>query len=230
MNESPLRNDASSRQDRPRQKDGGSGKFITFEGGEGVGKSTQVKALGALLRSLGIDVVETREVGGSPSAEAIRDLWLTAPDGHWDALTELLLITAARREHLVKTIFPALERGAWVVSDRFVDSTRAYQGIGLGLGLDTVEDYYRSIASGFEPDLTLLLDMPVDAGLARVASRGGQDDRYQQKDVDFHRRLRNAYLELAKNHTDRFRVIDASRDAESVAADIATAVRERFRI
>ena len=206
------------------------GKFITLEGGEGSGKSTQVRRLAAFLRTKGIETVETREVGGSPSAEAIRNLWLSPKDGYWDPLTELLLIMAARREHLTKTVFPALERGAWVISDRFADSTRAYQGIGLGLGLEAVEDIYRRIAPGFEPDLTLLLDLPVGAGLARMAKRGGQDDRYQQKDIDFHQKLRDAYLGLAKTNASRFRIVDASKDEPGVAESIEHAVRERFQL
>ncbi|MDR3424996.1 MAG: dTMP kinase [Alphaproteobacteria bacterium] len=204
------------------------GKFITLEGGEGAGKSTQVKHLADFLRGAGIDVVLTREVGGSFSAEAIRDLWLTQADGHWDAWTELLLIMAARREHLVKTVFPALDRGAWVISDRFADSTRAYQGIGLGLGVDTVNEVYRLIAKDFEPDLTLLLDLPVEIGFARVTKRCGPDDRYQQKNMDFHQKLREAYLALAQKYAQRFRVVDASRDANAVAAEIEKIVRGHF--
>jgi dTMP kinase len=206
------------------------GKFITFEGGEGSGKSTQVKLLCDYLRKTGFDVVQTREVGGSPSAEAIRELWLTPKDGHWDALTELLLISAARREHLVKTVFPALERGAWVVSDRFADSTRAYQGAGLELGLDVVDEIYKRVAPNFEPDLTLLLDLPVEAGLTRMRKRGGQDDRYQQKNIDFHIELREAYLILAHTYTERFRIIDALGDESGVAAAVELAVREKFKL
>lgn len=206
------------------------GKFITLEGGEGAGKSTQIKFLASFLQAKGIEVVTTREVGGTPSAEAIRDLWLTQGDGHWDALTELLLIMAARREHLVKKIMPALDRGAWVISDRFVDSTRAYQGIGLGLGLDAVEDFYRRIAPNFEPDLTLLLDLPVETGLSRMTARGGQDDRYQQKDIAFHQKLRDAYLSLAHKDSQRFRIIDASYDAATVAANIEQSVRGHFSL
>ncbi len=206
------------------------GKFITFEGGEGAGKSTQVKLLAAFLRGKNIDAVETREVGGSPSAEAIRDLWLKPKDGTWDVLTEVLLISAARREHLTKTVFPALARGAWVICDRFADSTRAYQGIGLGLGLETVDDIYRKVAPGFEPDLTLLLDLPVEAGLARIKKRGGQDDRYQQKNVDFHKKLRDAYLSLAKKYAERFRIIDASGGEIEVAAAVERAVRGFFKL
>jgi dTMP kinase len=206
------------------------GKFITFEGGEGSGKSTQVKLLSDTLRGLGIDVVQTREVGGAPSAEAVRDLWLAQKEGYWDALTELLLIMAARREHLTKTVFPALSRGAWVISDRFADSTRAYQGIGLGLGVDAVDNLYRLVAPDFEPDFTLLLDLPVEAGLARVAKRGGMDDRYQQKNTEFHRKLRDAYLSLAKKYAGRFRIVDASGNEADVASAIVKAVRERFAL
>ena len=202
------------------------GTFITFEGGEGAGKSTQAKRLAAFLRGRGLDVIETREVGGAPTAESIRDLWLKPAEGTWDALTELLLVMAARREHLVKTVWPALERGAWVVCDRFVDSSRAYQGIGLGLGLDVVDKIYDTIAPNFAPDVTLLLDMPVDESLARVASRGGQDDRYQQKDKTFHQKLRDSFLMLAKQP--RFDVIDASRDADAVTDAIKLAVGRRF--
>ncbi|MGB9152893.1 MAG: dTMP kinase [Alphaproteobacteria bacterium] len=206
------------------------GKFITLEGGEGAGKSTQIKRLADFLRAQGIQTVQTREVGGAPSAEAIRELWLTQSEGHWDALTELLLIMAARREHLVKTVWPALERGDWVISDRFNDSTRAYQGIGLGLGLEVIEELYRRIAPNFEPDLTLLLDLPIEAGLARMTARGGQDDRYQQKDKSFHQKLRDAYLSLAQKDAHRFRVIDASGNADIVAAAIAQTVRGHFKL
>ncbi len=206
------------------------GKFITLEGGEGAGKSTQATLLANVLRTEGVEVVQTREVGGSPSAEKIRDLWLMQQEGYWDPMTEIFLIMAARREHLVKTIFPALARGAWVVCDRFIDSTRAYQGIGLGLGIDKVDKSYALIAPAFEPDLTLLLDLPVDIGLARMASRGGQDDRYQQKKLEFHQKLRDAYLWLAKKYDSRFHIVDASMGQGAVAAAIQNAVRERFKL
>jgi len=206
------------------------GKFITLEGGEGAGKSTQVNFLADFLRHKNIDVVQTREVGGAPSAEAIRDLWLLKGEGYWDHLSELFLIMAARREHLVKTIWPALDRGAWVISDRFNDSSRAYQGIGLGLGLDVVEDLYRRIAPQFEPDLTLLLDLPVEAGLARMSARRGQDDRYQQKEIVFHQQLREAYLALAHQDAHRFRIIDASVAPTTVSEAIAHAVQGHFKL
>ena len=204
------------------------GKFITLEGGEGAGKSTQAKLLAELLRKKKHEVVLTREVGGCPSAEEIRELWLSKGEGYWDPLTEVLLISAARSEHLVKTIWPALDRGAWVISDRFADSTRAYQGIGLKMGLEAVDHFYHHIAHGFEPDLTLLLDLPVETGLARMNARKGPDDRYQQKDAGFHHVLREAYLSLAQKYPQRFVVIDASRDAEAVAKDIEKAAAGKF--
>jgi len=206
------------------------GKFITLEGGEGAGKSTQVGLLAAFLRGKGIEVIQTREVGGSPSAEAVRELWLRGGEGYWDSLSELLLVMAARREHLVKTVFPALARGAWVISDRFVDSSRAYQGIGLGLGVNVIDEIYHRIAPDFQPDLTLLLDLPVEAGLSRMKARGGQDDRYQQKDAAFHQKLRDAYLSLAQTYTARFRIVDAAGDAKIVAMLIEKTVSEYFSL
>ena len=205
------------------------GKFITLEGGEGAGKSTQAKRLAEYLQGHGIKTVLTREVGGCPSAEEIRELWLGKGEGHWDGLTEILLINAARREHLVKVIWPAIERGAWVISDRFMDSTRAYQGIGLGLGVDTVDHYYKHIAGKtFEPDLTLLFDLPVEVGMKRVGVRSGQDDRYEQKNAAFHQKLRDAYLDLARQYPARIKVIDATHDADKVALSAAETVRQQF--
>lgn len=207
------------------------GKFITLEGGEGAGKSTQAKQLAAYLQSKNIETVLTREVGGCPSAEDIRALWLGKGEGHWDGVTEILLISAARREHLVKVIWPALERGAWVISDRFMDSTRAYQGVGLGLGVDLVDHYYRHIAGKeFEPHLTLLLDLPVEAGLQRMKNRGGEDDRYQQKKVAFHQTLRDAYLGFAGKYPERIKVIDANHGADDVAASIKRVVQQHFAL
>jgi dTMP kinase len=206
------------------------GKFISLEGGDGAGKSTQVAYLSAFLREHGIDVVQTREVGGSHSAETIRKLWLTQTEGYWDPMTELLLVMAARREHLVKTILPAIERGAWVVSDRFVDSTRVYQGFGQELGLEKVDRIYQEIAKDFEPDLTLLFDIPVEVGLSRMTGRGGLDDRFEKKHQDFHQKLRDAFLHLAKQNERRFRVVDATREPLVVKADVEKIIRERFRL
>ena len=207
------------------------GKFITLEGGEGAGKSTQAKRLAAYLRGQGIETILTREVGGCPSAEDIRTLWLGKGEGYWDGITEILLISAARREHLVKVVWPALERGAWVISDRFMDSTRAYQGVGLGLGIEVVDHYYKHVAGKtFEPDLTLLFDLPVEIGLKRVGARAGHDDRYEQKNMAFHQTLRDAYLDLAKQYPARIKIVDASSEADKVAASAAETVRLHFAL
>lgn len=178
------------------------GKFITLEGGEGAGKSTQAKKLAAYLQKQGHKVVLTREVGGSTAAEEIRKLWLSQNEGFWDPLAELFLIFAARREHLTRTIWPALKKGSWVVSDRFVDSSYAYQGNAKkGPGPGIVKKLYQQIAGEFEPDLTLLLDVPVNISMDRVKSRGGWEDRYELKAAPFHRALRKTYLDLAKKNT-----------------------------
>lgn len=205
-----------------------SGKFITLEGGEGAGKSTQAKLLASFLNARGFETLLTREIGGAPGAEDIRTLWLTKAEGHWDPMTELLLTMAARREHLVRTVWPALEKDAWVVSDRFVDSARVYQGVGLGLGIEKADAVYALIAENFWPDLTLLLDVPVETGLARMAARAGPDDRYQRQHKKFHEMLRAGYLDLAKREPGRICVIDASQDQERVAADIRNAVSRFF--
>ena len=204
------------------------GKFITFEGGEGTGKSTQIKHLAAYLSGLGIKSLTTREVGGAPAAEEIREFWLHKEEGHWDPVCELLLIMAARREHLVRTIWPALEVGLWVISDRFVDSSRAYQGLTMGLGLPKVDGIYRQIADDFWPDLTLLFDMPAEEGLKRMKARQGPDDRYQRQKLSFHEKLRASYLSLAEKEPKRFCILNAQQDEASVAKNISKAVAGHF--
>lgn len=199
----------------------GRGRFITLEGGEGAGKSTQVSRLVEHLAARGVKAVATREVGGAPGAEDIRHLWLSKHQGFWDPLTEVLLIMAARREHLAKTVWPALEAGVWVVSDRFVDSTRAYQGLAMELGLDVIDAIYKQTAGDFWPDLTLVLDLPVEVGLARMQARQGPTDRYEQQDVSFHQTLRDAFATLVEKEPQRMAVIDASADEKSVAKMIA---------
>jgi dTMP kinase len=206
------------------------GKFITLEGGEGAGKSTQARRLAAFLRRQGKRVVLTREVGGAPGAEKIRQIWLEEGEKYWDKTSELMLVFAARREHLVKTVWPALKRGAWVISDRFMDSTRAYQGMDGGAHMQQIERLYHEIAGSFEPDLTLLLDVPVKSSMARVRKRGGWNDRYQLKPAAFHKKLRRTYLALAKKHKKRFALVDASGDLNRVAKEIEKAVGKRFRL
>lgn len=198
----------------------GRGRFITLEGGEGAGKSTQVRFLVDFLAKKGIKAIATREVGGSIGAEDIRRLWLAKAHGFWDSLTEVLLIMAARREHLVKTILPALDSGVWVISDRYIDSTRAYQGIGQGLGTEKIDSLYSYIAGDLWPDRTILLDLPVDIGLARMKSRNGESDRFEEQNSSFHEVLRNAFLALAKNEPQRFVIVDASQDQINVQSSI----------
>ncbi|MFQ5784960.1 MAG: dTMP kinase [Alphaproteobacteria bacterium] len=204
------------------------GRFITIEGADGVGKSTQARRLCIALREHGEVVLCTREPGGSPGAEAIRGLLVQGEPARWDAMTEALLHFAARRDHLTNTVRPALARGDWVVSDRFADSTVAYQGYAQGLGREAVAKLYDMVVGDLMPDLTLILDLPVDAGLARADRRGGDDDRYERMDPGFHEKLRNGFLEIARAEPGRCVMIDASADADTVHAAILAVVRERF--
>lgn len=211
------------------------GRFVTFEGGEGVGKSTQVLRLRDRLLARGLDVVVTREPGGTPGAEAIRAL-LVKGDTRWEPMTETLLHFAARSEHLAKVILPALDAGKWVISDRFADSTMAYQGCGQGLGPEAVAALYDIVVGKFQPDLTLLLDLPVDKGLARAGQRdtqtaiGSLEDRYERMGLEFHCRLREAFLDIAARSPERCVVIDAAADQDSVALDVWAAVTARLDI
>ncbi|MGE3622422.1 MAG: dTMP kinase [Bdellovibrionales bacterium] len=206
------------------------GKFITLEGGEGAGKSTQARRLADALGKRGIKTILTREVGGAPGAEKIRTIWLEEGEGYWDKTSELMLVFAARREHLVRTVWPALKSGVWVISDRFMDSTRAYQGMEGGPTVRQIERLYKEIAGNFDPDLTILLDVPVATSMARVKKRGGWNDRYQLKPAGFHKKLRTIYLKLARKYKKRFAVVDAGEDIDVVTTEIETAVRRKFRI
>lgn len=204
------------------------GRFITFEGGEGAGKSTQVRRLAEALTQAGMAVVTTREPGGSKGAEAIRALLVTGEVDRWDAETEALLHTAARRDHLTKTVWPALKRGAWVICDRFADSTLAYQGYGHGLSPKFIEDLTRLAIGGFAADLTVVLDLPVEVGLGRALGRGGAEDRYERMDTEFHERLRQGFLTIATRDPDRCAIIDATADADTVHQAVLRAVRARL--
>ncbi len=205
------------------------GKFITFEGGEGAGKSTQIALLASALNTLDLPVTITREPGGSAGAEIIRDLLLN-PTSNWDAPTEALLHFAARADHYTTLIRPALNRGDWVLSDRFADSTRAYQGYGLGLELEAIEILYQISLGDVEPDLTIILDIPVEIGMSRINSSTDKPDRYEQMDTDFHQRLRLGFLEIAKNNPERCVVVDAVSDIHTVNLQISNCVSERLKI
>ena len=204
------------------------GRFITFEGGEGAGKSTQVRLLEQDLRAAGCTVVVTREPGGSFGAEAIRALLVSGEVNRWDPWTEALLHSAARRDHLLRTVWPALEKGAWVLCDRFLDSTMAYQGYGHGLDPRGIEQLVCLVMGSFRPHLTLILDLPVEEGLRRAAGRGGGEDRYERMGLDFHRRLRQGFLEIARLEDRRCVVVDATRPADAVQAEVARLVRLRL--
>jgi len=199
------------------------GFFIALEGGEGAGKSTQAQRLAAHLRAAGHEVVLTREPGGAPGAEDIRRLLVTGEPGRWSPLTEALLMYASRDDHLNVTIRPALARGAIVITDRFADSSDAYQGAGGGVSLDTLNALRSMVVGADEPDLTLIFDLPVATGLARAAARGG-DDRFESKGAAYHQRLRDAYLAIAARRKDVAVLIDAAQDEEAVAEAIRVRV------
>jgi dTMP kinase len=206
------------------------GYFITFEGGEGAGKSTQVQILTSRLRALGLEVVATREPGGSPGAEAIRVLLVTGDPDRWSPVSETLLLYAARADHIQRTIRPALERGAWVICDRFADSTRAYQGAGGGVSPDFVGALEAAVIGDARPDLTLILDLPAEQGLARAIERGGGEARFEAKGLAFHKRLRDAFLEIAADESGRCAVVDALASPEMVAKAIWTVVEARLPV
>ncbi|MBT5649048.1 MAG: dTMP kinase [Rhodospirillaceae bacterium] len=206
-----------------------SGKFITFEGGEGAGKSTQIKRLAAAIEKTGLTVTVTREPGGSRGAETIRAMLLD-PDAEWDPPTEALLHFAARADHYTTKIAPALKEGAWVLCDRFADSTRAYQGYGLGLDMGAIEKLYEIALDDFVPDLTIILDIPVETGVERMIERGADPDRYEKMDTAFHERLRQGFLEIAKQDPDRCAVIDANNDIDTVTGRIFDCVETRMGV
>jgi dTMP kinase len=205
-------------------------RFITLEGGEGAGKSTQIQRLARRLRRAGIKVLVTREPGGAPGAEAVRRLLLEGRSDRWDPMSEALLHFAARREHLVKTIWPALARGHWVISDRFADSTLAYQGYGQGVGTGKIKTLYKLAVGSFAPDMTLMLDLPAATGLARARSRTPGRDRYERMQLSFHTRLRAAFRKIARAQPRRCVVIDASLSPQAVNDAIWTALTRRFKL
>ncbi|WP_455380835.1 dTMP kinase [Acidihalobacter prosperus] len=196
------------------------GLFITLEGGEGVGKSTQLIYIRELLESLAHSVVTTREPGGTPMAESIRRLLKNKSAEEMDPDTELLLVFAARNEHLEKIIRPALARGAWVVCDRFTDATYAYQGRGRGISHERIEILEKWVHEDLQPDVTLLLDAPPRIGFIRVNERGEEFDRFESESTEFFERIRQGYLSRAELFPQRFHVIDASRTRNEVSADI----------
>ncbi|MES1152650.1 MAG: dTMP kinase, partial [Dongia sp.] len=199
-------------------------RFITFEGGEGGGKSTQLRGLAEALRAAGQDVVTTREPGGAPGAEEIRRLLVEGEPGRWTPEAEALLHFAARAEHLDKVIRPALNAGKWVLCDRFADSTLAYQGYGQGVDLAWLKTLRKRVVGATEPGLTLVLDLPVETGLGRAKAQ----QRYERMGAAFHARLRQGFLAIAKEEPARCVLVDAARPIEAVAGDVTAALAKRY--
>ena len=206
------------------------GRLITFEGGEGAGKSTQLSFLAETLRKRGVGVVETREPGGSPGAEAIRALLLDPENKGWPAMTEALLHFAARCDHMSRVVEPALASGKWVLCDRFTDSTMAYQGVAQGLGSSVIEQLSALTLKGRKPDLTIVLDLDPEIGLKRVSERGDAPTRYDLMDIAFHRRLREAFLMIVRSDPARCVVVDATYSEDFVAEMVSGAVTSRLEM
>lgn len=209
------------------------GRFITFEGGEGVGKSTQLERLAEHLRDCGFEVVTTREPGGTPKAERLRAILLAGAVAPLGPLAEAALFSAARADHVETLIAPALKRGAWVLCDRFADSTRAYQGSRGGVDAGTLALLERAAVGETRPDLTIMLDLPAQVGLARAAARrGGQDDgdRFEREEPSFHEALRQAFLDIAEGEPERCCVIDATMSIDEVARAVQALVDDRFLV
>ena len=202
---------------------------MTLEGGEGAGKSTLVRSLANVLRASGLDVVTTREPGGTSEGEALRRLLLEASSGTWEPITETLLHYAARAQHVARLIRPALARGAIVLCDRFADSTIVYQGFGLGVARDAIAAIHRAVLGGFGPDLTVVLDVPVEVGLARAAS-GRLPDRYESGDRAFHDRVRQGFLAVAAEERERCVVVNALLPENEVRRTVLRLIADRLAL
>ena len=213
-----------------------SGKFITFEGGEGCGKSTQAKLLVDYLRNKGISAVLTKEPGGTPEGQVLRQLLVTGDKDKFDAVTECLLYYADRRVHLQKLVWPALAQNKWVISDRFADSTEAYQYFGYDKRVDfsTLQNLYRIVAGDFKPDLTIILDLPPEVGMRRSYAKAEKmaikELRFESREAEFHENLRRGFLEIAHREPERCVVINANTDIETLHCEIVRAVETKFKI
>ena len=199
------------------------GLFITVEGVEGAGKSTQLSLILKKLESAGIEIISTREPGGTPFAESVRELLLANREEQVDQITEMLLMFAARSQHLSQLIKPAIAEGKWVVCDRFTDATYAYQGGGRNLGFELVSQLEQLVQGDFRPDKTFYLDLPVEQGMQRVVARG-KKDRFEREELEFFEKVRSAYLRLVESNPERYVVIDASQSVEAVQEDLSLAL------
>lgn len=206
------------------------GRFITIEGGEGAGKSSQILRLEQRLKDSGYEIIRTREPGGSDGAEAIRNLLVQGEVNRWDAVSEVLLFLAARRDHVEKKIKPALRDGCWVICDRYQDSTLAYQAYARGLGVEYVNGLYLAAIGNFWPDMTLILDIDPEVGLKRARSSAAaiKNDRFEAEALDFHQRLREGFLDIAAKNQSRCKIIDASGDVDAVHERVWLAVQENY--
>lgn len=206
--------------------------FITLEGGEGTGKSTQIKLLSEWLSQRGVDHLCTREPGGAPGAEEIRTMVLTGDVDRWTPMTEVLLYTASRSDHVERVIIPSLDAGKWVLCDRFADSSVAYQGAGRGVGVQRVKDLQKTVLGDLKPDLTLILDIPIEVGLSRAMSREGdkavKEDRIERMGEALHKQSREVFMEIAAEEPDRCVVIDANKEIDALQRDLRAIILERF--
>ena len=206
------------------------GQFITFEGGEGSGKSSQINILKSKLIGKGIDVVCTREPGGTPSAEILRELVTTGEVNKWEPMTEALLMFASRYEHTKNLIIPSLENGKWVLCDRFYHSTYAYQGLGHGLGLKAMEALKKISIGEIEPDLVFFLDINPMEGIKRTMGRHTNEDRFEKMDISFHTKLRDAFLGFSKTYSENSVVINAGQEINKISDIIFEEIEKRFKI
>lgn len=209
---------------------GPANRMIVIDGVDGSGKGEQSRRLVQSMQQAGLTCILTREPGGSPAAEQIRELLVKGEPDKWDSMTELLLMYAARRAHLRDTLWPAIDRGDWIISDRFADSSRAFQGIAGDLGLERVEQLHRFAVDGFCPGLVIILDIDEQVALARAAARGDGEDRFERKGDEYHRKVRAAFRQIAASDASVYRLIDASGDIAQVHGAILEVVNERYRL
>ena len=205
-------------------------RMIVIDGIDGSGKGVQTRRLLQAFVNAGEQAILTREPGGSPAAEDIRILLVKGEPEKWDSMAELLLMYAARRSHLCDTIWPALEAGNWVISDRYADSSRAFQGVAGNLGLDTVEQIHRIAVGDFEPELVLILDIPESVALARARKRGGNEDRFERKGANYQAKVREAFLQIAASDSRRYQVVDANQSLDRISDIILEIINDRFSL
>ncbi len=205
-------------------------ELIVLEGVDGAGKGVQSRMLLSAMKAAGLDAILTREPGGSPGAEEIRRLIVEGEPNRWDDMTELLLIYAARRSHVIDTIKPALKQGTWIISDRFADSSRAFQGVAGNLGIDVVDRIHEEALGDFNPELTLILDLDPEISLSRADARGGAEDRFEQKGIEYQARVREGFRQLAEMTPQSRKLIDASGTKDEVSQKVLDCINAHFNL